>query len=430
MAEKITRRDMLRKAAGLAAAGLVMPALWPAGTARAVSGLSQPILNVKDYGAKGTAYQGQNDAQAFQNALNALTAQGGGTLYIPAGDYFLRNSIFVNSNITLLGDFSRSARIHNIYPNHASIIINQPGQNISILHLQFHGAGTVHGSGSATVETAISIKKAKNVTIQQCSFTLLAAAIQLEESSKISISDCEMVNIVGAEESAEGRAIVVNGSEDITIENNRFLSGYREYIYVAQGTSGARVMDNQFSTKESSAVVVDGSSKACSDIHIVRNQIHEDSVQSKKAAAPKIWLKGAVSTCKVSENTIWDASQQAIVLDGITEKLNNNLITANWIMQAQQGIVCNNASRNIITNNSIDAAKEYGIVIDASGSKAVSDKNIVAHNILNQSGKAAIYIANERCKNTVVQGNTGIGNKQELIDHSVKTEQEKTAQAE
>ncbi|MBN8850622.1 MAG: exo-poly-alpha-D-galacturonosidase [Sphingobacteriales bacterium 50-39] len=62
---------------------------------------TNPFFNVKDFGARG---DGKTlDARAINQAIAAATAAGGGTVYLPAGNY-LSGSIRLKSNITLFID--------------------------------------------------------------------------------------------------------------------------------------------------------------------------------------------------------------------------------------------------------------------------------------------------------------------------------------
>ncbi len=65
------------------------------------NGRAQNFFNVKDFGAKG---DGQAlDSKAINKAIEAAAEKGGGTVYIPAGDY-LSGSIRLKSNLRLLID--------------------------------------------------------------------------------------------------------------------------------------------------------------------------------------------------------------------------------------------------------------------------------------------------------------------------------------
>src|SRR6202012_483850 len=61
----------------------------------------QGIYNVRDFGAKG---DGKNlDSKAIDKAIDAAAEAGGGTVYLPAGNY-LSGSIHLKSNIALFID--------------------------------------------------------------------------------------------------------------------------------------------------------------------------------------------------------------------------------------------------------------------------------------------------------------------------------------
>ena len=60
-------------------------------------GVASPF-NVRDYGAVGN---GQTlDSPAIRSAIDACAANGGGTVYLPAGQY-LTGSLFLRNNISL-----------------------------------------------------------------------------------------------------------------------------------------------------------------------------------------------------------------------------------------------------------------------------------------------------------------------------------------
>src|SRR4051812_35818639 len=62
---------------------------------------AQPYFNIRDYGAKG---DGKNvDSKAINDAIDAASKVGGGTVYFPAGTY-LSYSIRLKSNIALYLD--------------------------------------------------------------------------------------------------------------------------------------------------------------------------------------------------------------------------------------------------------------------------------------------------------------------------------------
>lgn len=67
------------------------------------SGKPTPPLNVKDLGATGNGLA--NDAPAFQKALDSLAKQGGGgSLFLPAGTYFLDQTLLIGDNTEIYGE--------------------------------------------------------------------------------------------------------------------------------------------------------------------------------------------------------------------------------------------------------------------------------------------------------------------------------------
>lgn len=58
------------------------------------------FLNVKDFGATGNGTT--VDSTAFQNAINAASTAGGGTVYVPQGTYVI-NAVYLASNVALVG---------------------------------------------------------------------------------------------------------------------------------------------------------------------------------------------------------------------------------------------------------------------------------------------------------------------------------------
>src|SRR5215211_3167276 len=67
---------------------------------------AEVTINLRDFGATGDGVT--DDAPAFQKALDALAAAGGGTLFVPAGEYVIATPVSKNfsglaSSITITG---------------------------------------------------------------------------------------------------------------------------------------------------------------------------------------------------------------------------------------------------------------------------------------------------------------------------------------
>ena len=70
-------------------------------------------LNVKDFGAVGDGVT--NDTVAMQAALDAANTAGGGSVFVPVGEYIITSPLIVFSDTTLFGDGPASL-IHNKQP--------------------------------------------------------------------------------------------------------------------------------------------------------------------------------------------------------------------------------------------------------------------------------------------------------------------------
>jgi polygalacturonase len=163
-------------------------------TISTASAQTSPFFNVKNYGAKG---DGKNiDSRAIDNAIDAAAKAGGGTVYLPAGDY-LSVTIHLKSNIALYIDQGATIiaaepsataqydlpekNANEIYQDyghshfHNSLIVGENLENIAIL-----GPGRIWGKGllrTSNKETrnegagnkTISLKLCRNVTLKDFS---------------------------------------------------------------------------------------------------------------------------------------------------------------------------------------------------------------------------------------------------------------------
>lgn len=93
------------------------------------------ILNVKDYGAKGDGVN--DDTAAIQAAINnAFTT--GGTVYLPAGKYYISGTLVIQEGVNLIG-----AAVPNNWSSRYTGTI-----------LEYHGTGIAISVGSTTDTTA------------------------------------------------------------------------------------------------------------------------------------------------------------------------------------------------------------------------------------------------------------------------------------
>jgi len=119
----------------------------------------QELISVKDFGAVGDGLT--NDLTAIQNAIAALS--GGGTLYFPAGNYFVTGKIEITANgVSILGD-GRGAT--TITTNALTGDIIAVGSSISITRSNTISNLTINSVVARTDGASIHVAGAKATTI-------------------------------------------------------------------------------------------------------------------------------------------------------------------------------------------------------------------------------------------------------------------------
>lgn len=157
-------------------------------TARTLENRFADIYNVKDFGAVG---DGTTDNQAaFQAAVNAALAAGGGTIYIPKGTYWfssMANSAKINvgnGNLTFKGD-GNSSILKFAQPNFYSGSLffnadNTPNKgDLTFQDLQIQG--TLDTISGRYLAHPMYLWYFNSITIQNCKFKNIASASMIIE---------------------------------------------------------------------------------------------------------------------------------------------------------------------------------------------------------------------------------------------------------
>ncbi|MDF1865106.1 MAG: hypothetical protein P1U70_09745 [Saprospiraceae bacterium] len=98
--------------------------------------LFEEEVNVLSFGAKGNTDitgKGDDDTIAFQNAIDYISDEGGGFLYIPSkkGRFFKINNLYIKNGVRLRGDISSISQEHNSLIG-SKILIKEGGQGLII----------------------------------------------------------------------------------------------------------------------------------------------------------------------------------------------------------------------------------------------------------------------------------------------------------
>lgn len=275
------------------------------------------MVSVTNFGALGNNVT--NDTAAFQRAHDSLLSRGGGTIFVPRGDYLTSGYINITgNNISMVGEpglsWIRTA------PSGDFRKINISGASgISLVGLGINGGRT-----SGVVKSYIPM-------------------VNVFNSSFSTIRDCYL----GRSESV---LVQLRGtSSDALIENNVFEDFHIGLNANGNDMSGktyhrARVVDNVF--KNSWGISPGG-------------QDYFGAIKFESMGAqvgyPNIYSRGHV----ISNNTIINTSQMGIELWGFME---DSVVSNNSIELTQFGISVANNSTNITVNgNSVKGCALYGI---------------------------------------------------------------------
>ncbi len=158
------------------------------------------VFNVLDFGA--SADGKSNDAKAFQHTIDACTQRGGGTVYVPPGQY-MTGSIEIKSNVTFYVEagavITGSGKLEDYAGERGSLISAQNASNIAI-----RGRGRIDGNGMSFVKGRRdpSVRRGWRpghmVTFRRCE-NVLMEDFTLTDSPSWTVHpiDCDRVTIRG-----------------------------------------------------------------------------------------------------------------------------------------------------------------------------------------------------------------------------------------
>jgi polygalacturonase len=166
-------------------------------------------FNVREHGAVGDG--GTLDTRAIQSAIDACAAQGGGTVYLPAGQY-LTGSLLLRNNISLhldAGAVILGSENPDDYPivhsrwegkhqdTYASLITGRGLNNIAVI-----GRGRIDGCGAAwwqaKEKNTLAHPRPRLISFSDCSNVLIEGITAVNSPSwTINPVHCQNVNIRG-----------------------------------------------------------------------------------------------------------------------------------------------------------------------------------------------------------------------------------------
>jgi Glycosyl hydrolases family 28 len=153
------------------------------------------LYNVADFGAAGDGKH--SDAQAIQKAIDTCFAQGGGTVFLPKGDY-LSTTLILKSNVTLhLAAGAHILATSNVedYRPHGCILYAKDAHNITLV-----GQGVIDGRGEGVrgVCNSSTCDRYKIIHFERCR-DIVIAGVMLKDSAFwcTHLSECKEIRIEG-----------------------------------------------------------------------------------------------------------------------------------------------------------------------------------------------------------------------------------------
>jgi len=169
-------------------------------------------INLMDYGAVGNNIA--DDGPALQRALDALAAQGGGTLIVPNGKYAICSPVskdfFNQASAIIIRGVGSASQFRIATPSTTTISLNNL-ENLLIDNLTF--VGTLNVTSDALI--ALRISYCLRATIRNCNFYGISSlnlngAVIYNYNSDVAIEHCAFRGCTG--NSGQGVPVVQNES--------------------------------------------------------------------------------------------------------------------------------------------------------------------------------------------------------------------------
>jgi parallel beta-helix repeat protein len=326
--------------------------------------------DVRSYGAIGDAVA--DDAAAIQAAINAASA--GDTIFIPHGTYRLTGTLTLGAAVNVIGDDRITTVL--VWPNSRVIGVTIPGaaSRSHIAHLTIRG-----GNVRATLYAGVNSGNASDVIVEDCII-----------------------------EQWGGPGINTGGSSTRwIIRNNLVRNNFNQGIFIAGLTTDSLVSGNRVTGNAYNGIDVNGSANL-----ITQNEVLSNGASGGSVDRWGILIAGVATGSASADYNV----------------VSNNTVSANGaqgiIVRAEAGVTAN---YNLIMGNETDAntgstGNGDGIAIDGSAPGRLTG-NAVIGNIAQRNQRYGLLIDSSigSVNNSIVMGNTLLGNATPFLDTSVTT---------
>ena len=358
-------------------------------------------LSIASFGAVGD--DSRSDGDAIQAAIAA--ARPGDKILIPKGTYLVDQTVVVDTQGLKIKGSGKASVIRAQAPTFNIFHVNS--DNVTFDRLNFQGAATPESTSAnkgnfaiyTDIDSTASKGKVRNSFFSgPNSTTGLNNGIKLETgSNNWTVTGNTFERLIGVV-SGNGYGILVGASSEHLFKENRFsgaLGQGRHAIYLSGGASNSRVSMNVVEKFNESSIAVYSRSyqPACTANLVIANRIIDQRLGSTGSAG--IELSGNVQSNVVQRNTILRPGRAGIVVTASNEGdlARDNVISNNRIEGAGQfGILIEGALRTTVRGNCIyDASLESADVYSAIQVQAdnfsreprqVADGNVIDGNLI------------------------------------------------
>ncbi|WP_280170448.1 right-handed parallel beta-helix repeat-containing protein [Priestia megaterium] len=336
-----------------------------------------------------------NSSDDIQQAINDVSKNGGGTVFIPSGTYQLKSEIFLKSNVTLRGSGESTVIKGDFSKIRSPLITNKvtvPLKNVTLSNFRLDrtGVNTQHGIllGNVTNFLAEKIEVYSNEDRPGGAIGISAFDSYAKYPSKNIYVKNSTFYYTG------NFGIQFGNVENGVIENNNFYNGYREVIgvepYGKSGVAQDIKIKNNFifnrkitvnGTPTGKVIITNSSGGNAKKILVEENVIQEDVSSGNGLPGIAVYGSGEV---EISKNTVSNIGGSGIFITStygkVAEKIfiSNNKVLNCSLRNKSAGISLNDTHNSVISGNFVSGGKHiYGI----SEAKA-SNGNIIKKNIL------------------------------------------------
>lgn len=357
--------------------------------------LNSQHYDVRAYGAKGNGVT--DDSAAINAALSAASAAGGGTVYLPPGNYILGTSVAPGSNTVLRG--AGPASKLTCTANTPAISVNS-ASNVQVRDLQVvggnNGAFTSNRGVHFNTVTAGLISNVRTLTCYQ--------GISVYSSSSITVENCYVANDISGGSDA---GIRLSSTNRCTVRGNFIDTPAAHGINAGSLGTDSIIEGNHIWSPGNAGITINGSSTTGTGPGIlIANNIIRD------AAVNGMIIENGASWIRCIGNFVYTSASDGIsISDGTGDAPAHVIIADNVIRTAgRYGIFDNGCNYITIEGNTVTVFVDDGIRCGAgigckvTGNTVTDGSSTLGAGIRIYSGLNDAIVANN-----TIRANAGIG---------------------